>query len=142
MRRLNRGSHEQEIPHLIPYLGTPTIKEEKMREYHVRKDHTINYKSNYYSVPTGTYQGIGTIVFVEVVEKILNIYDKESGKTITSHTLCVERGKHIVNNAHKQDRSIGIDKLEEKILSYQGMISPDHSLIANITIRLNTIGIT
>ena len=123
---------KQEIPHLIPYLGTPTVKEEKLHKYHVKKDHTINYKSNHYSVPTGTYQGIGTTVFVEVIESVLNIYDKESGKTIASHPLCIERGKHIVNNAHKQDRSIGIDTLEEKILSYLGKNDLVRSYLDNL----------
>jgi len=123
---------KQEIPHLLPYLGTPTIEEEKMHEYHVKKDNTINFRSNYYSLPTGTYQGVGTTVFIEIVDNVINIYNKESGKTITSHTLCIERGKHIVNKSHKQDRSIGIDKLEDKILGYLGKNDLLRSYLENL----------
>jgi hypothetical protein len=35
-----------------------------MKEYLVRKDNTINLHSHFYNVPTGTYNGDGTFVWV------------------------------------------------------------------------------
>lgn len=50
-----REVFQTEKEYLKPYTGVPTLPEVKMKDYYVRKDNTVNYKSNYYTLPTGTY---------------------------------------------------------------------------------------
>lgn len=57
---------ELERPHLLPYTDTPVLESEVMLCYKVLKDNTINYRSNFYSVPLGTYQGRETEVYISI----------------------------------------------------------------------------
>ena len=43
---------KEEQHYLKPYMGTPTPAKVEMKAYYVRKDNTINYKGNYYTLPT------------------------------------------------------------------------------------------
>ena len=48
---------EIERKYLLPYYGEPVPPKDEPKEYHVRKDNTVRYRTNYYSVPlapTGT----------------------------------------------------------------------------------------
>jgi len=65
----------------------------------VRKDNTILYESNRYTVPLGTY-GPGKEVGVRVTEdKRLIIYEVDSGSILAEHALCLHgKGKLIRNN--------------------------------------------
>ncbi len=76
----------------------------------VRKDNTIWYESNRYSVPLGTYDGSGKEVAVRVTEdNRLIIYEEDSGQILAEHALCLHRkGELIRNNNHGRDRSKGI----------------------------------
>lgn len=49
----------------MPYKGVPTVPCETLLPHHVRKDNVITYRGNYYSVPTGTYHGHQTLVYIE-----------------------------------------------------------------------------
>ena len=68
IHRIPSVEFELERPHLMPYRGVPTIPSPKLLPHHVRKDNVITYKGNYYSVPTGTYQGHRTQVYLEEKE--------------------------------------------------------------------------
>ena len=87
-----RKVFETEKEYLKPYTGVSTLPEVEMKDYYVRKDNTINYKSNYYTLPTGTYHGRGTVVYLEQQEDRLHLYDKETGKTLAIHILCPDKG--------------------------------------------------
>lgn len=117
---------------LLPYLGTPTVPEVEMKEFHVRKDNTVNFKSNFYTVPTGTHKGARTSVYISVSDGNLNIFDKETGKTIATHRLSNERGKLISNTSHKRDRSVGLDELEKQIKNYLGNDDFTQSYLDNL----------
>ena len=60
----------------------------------VRKDNTIWYLSNRYSVPLGTYRP-GKELEVKENEGILQIWDPETGELLVSHELSLEKGKLI-----------------------------------------------
>ena len=84
---------KREKEYLKPYTGTLTLPTVEMKSYYVRKDNTISYKGNFYTLPTGTYQGRGTLVYLELKDDKLHLFDKETGKTLAVHTQCTGRGK-------------------------------------------------
>lgn len=75
----------------------------------VRKDNTILYLSNRYSVPIGTYKGRETEVILRIEEPSLVILEKETAKEIARHQISQEKGKLIKNTNHARNRSEGID---------------------------------
>ena len=106
---------------LQPYHGIPTEPRQKMKEYYVRKDNTICYHSNFYTLPCGTCKGQSTTVWVqESEEERLEIFDKETGKQITSHPLCKEKGKTVSNMAHHRVRNVPREDMEKRIVDYAG----------------------
>lgn len=74
----------------------------------VRKDNTIIYLSNRYSVPLGTY-GKRKKVYIEINDdNHLIIREEKKGKVIADHKINPEKGKLIQKSQHKRDRSKGI----------------------------------
>ncbi|PQG59966.1 IS21 family transposase, partial [Enterococcus faecium] len=60
----------------------------------VLKDNTIQYKSNYYSVPLGTYQPQKKIkVRVVVNDTSLSVFELKSDQQIATHLLAKGKGK-------------------------------------------------
>ncbi len=109
---------EQERPYLMSYTGTPTLVNEVTKEYKVRKDNTINYRSNFYSLPRDTYKGTDTSVQVVISGDKIIIYSLETGKTITTHTVSNERGKTVSHAEHRKRDTSTIDSLKSEILAY------------------------
>ena len=79
----------------------------------VRKDNTIVYCSNRYSVPIGTYT-TQKEVEIEAVDGILKIYTVFH-EPICEHRISPERGKLIKNKNHDRDTSSPIDALQETL---------------------------
>lgn len=73
----------------------------------MRKDNTIWYEGNRYTVPLGTYDGTDKIVAVRVSEENrLIIYEEATGRILAEHPLCVsKKGELVRNNHHGRDRS-------------------------------------
>ncbi len=98
-----------EKPHLKTY--TPLIIENKEnRMYHVRKTNTIAYKSNFYTLPMGTYQGPGTQVKIKQIDNCIEIFNLKD-ELLCAHTLSLLTGQTIANSSHKRDTSKSIDEL-------------------------------
>ncbi len=89
----------------------------------VRKDNTILYLSNRYSVPIGTYHP-GRQVEIFEKEKRLQIVDPETGEILAVHELSAGKGKLIKNNNHRRDHSKRVDELQAQALRVLGE-SPD-----------------
>jgi transposase len=102
---------------LVPYTGTPFLPEEKMETRIVRRDNTIMYEGNFYSVPSGTYIDATTEVFIENKDGMVNIYSKDTGKTIASHPLCHSKGKSVINGNHKRPYSLGLDDYKSQVIA-------------------------
>lgn len=83
----------------------------------VRKDNTILYKANRYSVPLGTYSSFSKEVQLHIQEKVLSIVDQETKEIIGLHEISDEKGKLIQDRKHKRDRSKGIKAYTENIAS-------------------------
>jgi hypothetical protein len=84
-------------------------------QYKVRKDNTISYKSNFYTLPLGTYQNPDTWVLLKEDEDQVRIYDLNN-YLLTVHSLCLSRGMTIRNADHTRDKSQSIEVLKESVL--------------------------
>ncbi|WP_407701946.1 Mu transposase domain-containing protein [Tepidibacillus decaturensis] len=62
----------------------------------VRKDNTIWYEGNRYTVPTGTYKP-GLEVAIEVCDGKLLIYDVIDHNLIAEHSISLEKGRLFFN---------------------------------------------
>lgn len=80
------------------------------KAYTVRKDNTISYKSNLYTLPRGIWTGNGTRVFITEKDDSLHIKDLD-GNMICSHPISKAKGKTIFNNNHKRDKTTRINQL-------------------------------
>lgn len=82
----------------------------KEKQYLVRKDRTINYKGNFYSLPTKTYQGPDTYVFLKEQDSRLFVYNL-TWEHICEHKIPEGTGNKVINNNHKRDHSLSIEQL-------------------------------
>ena len=94
---------------------TPMIMEHNpYLPYNVRKDNTIAYKGNFYTLPQGTYTGKDARIFVRPENEKLCIYTTEK-TAICSHLICKEKGRVIRNTDHKRDKGQKIGQLVEHL---------------------------
>lgn len=84
----------------------------------VRKDNTINFLSNRYSVPLGTYHKTEKVIIESTEDNILKIYEPKSGAIIAKHSVNNGRGNLIQARDHRRDRSKGIDAYIETVTTY------------------------
>ena len=98
-----------EQPFLKPY-ETYAIKIPPVT-YTVRKDNSISWKGNLYSLPLGTYSGRGCLVAVRAEQDELVIYDHQGNQELCRHKIAIGRGIKVINTDHKRDKSIAIDEL-------------------------------
>jgi hypothetical protein len=100
-----------EKEHLLSFSPIAlNISTEKL--YTVRKDNTISYKSNFYSVPQGTWKSKNTKVNLRDENGIIVISDID-GNELCQHKKSYAKGKVIVNNNHKRNTSQKINQLIE-----------------------------
>jgi transposase len=105
-----------EKPHLQPVHEKLNIAFKNSITRTVRKDNTVWFLGNRYSVPLGTYDGTEKVVEVlETPENMLVINNLETGQELARHAISIEKGKLIKNNNHGRDRSKGIGKYIETV---------------------------
>jgi transposase len=102
-----------EQPFLTPYVQY--VQEPvALKTCTVRKDNTISYKSNFYSLPLGTYKGRGTTVTMKLADSYIIFSDLQE-KEICRHLVAAGRGMKIKNNDHARDKSTAINELIEEL---------------------------
>lgn len=74
----------------------------------VRKDNTIIYLSNRYSVPLGTYNKHKEVYIEATRENRLIVREEKGGPVIADHTISHEKGQLIQDRQHTRDRTKGI----------------------------------
>jgi len=79
----------------------------------VRKDNTVLYDSNRYSVPLDTYN-TQKEVRIEPLDGILQI-QTVFGEPICEHRISNGRGLLIQNKSHTRDRSSGLDQMQDAL---------------------------
>lgn len=82
--------------------------------YGVRKDNTVLFRGNRYTVPTGTYQGPDSRVQLKTRNGSLLIHDPE-GKHLATFAQETGKGKLVINNNHRRDKTSGIDAMEKEL---------------------------
>lgn len=105
-----------EKEHLLPVKplqGLTSLQD--LPKYKVRKDNTVSYKSNFYSLPLGTYANQDTWVILKAEEETIWIYDSQNN-LLAEHPLCCQRGMTIWNTDHRRDKSQSILNLKENIM--------------------------
>jgi hypothetical protein len=96
-----------EKPHLHTWI--PISAQPSYLLYVVRKDHTVSFRGNFYSVPQGTYKK-GAQVRLALKGLELHIHD-DRGAFLCKHLMPEGRGHSLINNNHKRDRTQKIDQL-------------------------------
>lgn len=106
-----------EKEYLKPYIPLTLKNNPEMKQYTVRKNNVIAYKSNFYTLPQGTYQGPDTFVLVNTEQEKLCIYDLDQN-LICSHQISHQQGKTIRNTHHKRDTSKSLEEMSAKVVDY------------------------
>jgi len=125
-----------EKQHLIPVdkkinntLPTNSI------ERTVRKNNTIYYLANEYSLPPGTYdeKNPSRKLIIKVInDACLHMIDTDTGELITDHVLHHGRGQLIKKTTHTRDRNVGIPEMKESIHHLMGNTPKAHRFIEAI----------
>jgi hypothetical protein len=102
-----------EKPFLIPYVQYTHVPV-ALKTCTVRKDNTISYKSNFYSLPLGTYKGRGSTVTMILAEGYI-IFSNLNENEIYRHLVAAGQGRKIKNNDHTRDKSTAINELIEEL---------------------------
>ena len=125
-KKVPKECWEEEKKHLLPIKNKNRTSNQK-RSYNVRKDNTIVYKSNYYSLPAGTYKKQGTKVFLEVKEGKIYLYSSEN-KLIAVHRVSIGKGEYIRNTSHQREKTDTLEQMQTKVLNILGQteISRDY----------------
>lgn len=97
----------------------------------VRKDNTVLYKGNRYSVPLGTYRPDKELKVIEQ-EGMVVLQETNNEQIIAEHPLCKERGRLIQNNNHLRDRSAKIKELYGNTLELLGNTQQAATFLTNI----------
>lgn len=116
IRRIPAEVFAIEKDHMRPYAGTPTLSDQTMEQRAVRQDNTIMYEGCFYSVPSGTYRGRDSFVYVEQKDGVVNIYAPETGKTIATHPYSREKGAFIRNFNHQRHPAVSIEDYKKLVL--------------------------
>ncbi|PHJ39783.1 hypothetical protein P378_01380 [Desulforamulus profundi] len=107
-----------EKQHLKPVPFTNSIPKDILTRS-VRKDNTILYKSNRYSVPLGTYKP-GLELELKVQDDSIILYHLNSNQVVAKHKISLKRRSLEQNNNHRRDNSQKINELYEKTLEVLG----------------------
>lgn len=102
---------EIEKSHLLVF--TPPPREVSLRSYKVRKDHTFCYKSNFYSLPEGTYQGPESYVLLNIMARELQVYTPE-GDLFCTHEISHKKGQTIRKTDHRREKSKTLEVLQQQ----------------------------
>jgi IS30 family transposase len=105
-----------EKPYLTPFSPL-TIEYEASKLHHVRKTNVIAYKSNFYTLPEGTYRGTGTQVVVMEKEDTIRVYTLGQ-ELLSTHILSKLKGKTITNTDHRRDKSHSVEQMLKETISY------------------------
>jgi hypothetical protein len=106
-----------ERPFLTPHR-TWVVKSVSLSTYAVRKDNTISFKGNFFSLPLGTYKGKQTQVAIQLLGEELVISCPEDNSEICRHVLPAGRGIKVLNTDHKRDKA---DSVREMIGTVAGL---------------------
>lgn len=103
----------EERTYLQPYKSY-NIVVTQAKQYLVRRDNTISYRGNYYSLPSGSYTGTDVWVLVKEQQEELTISDIQ-GDFIARHTIALGKGGSVLNSDHRRNKSGSLEQLEHEV---------------------------
>jgi len=115
IKRLPKQEWLIERNHLLQYSDTPEKPLLQLPEYKVRKDNTIAYRGNFYSLPIGTYKGSESTVLLNDNNESLFIYTT-TNELLAKHKIPIEKGIYVRNTDHGRNKSKTLRKTHETIL--------------------------
>ncbi len=130
-RRIPAEEWGIEKQHLLPYAGVPEKPFLQLPVHPVRKDNTVLYHSNFYSVPLSTYQGPGTEILLDEKDGELYFYTQDN-QLLTTHELSLDTGRLIKNNDHKREKSKTLQKTYELVLHALNKIPEAEQYLADL----------
>jgi len=116
---------------LNPFIAIPLQPPSIL--YTARKDNTISWKGNFYTLPSGTYKGRGTQVKVLKDNAFIVISDR-ADKHLCTQTISAGKGNLVRNTDHKREKSAGITQMITDISSM--FSSPEQAISYMESIRL------
>jgi transposase len=115
-KKIPQDEYFIEKEYLNPYVHL-SIETKENKMYHVKKTNIIAYKSNFYSVPSGSYKSDGTQVIVKEKDNIIEIYTLKD-ELLCTHKLSYLKGQTITNTNHRRDTSKSIDEMINQAVTY------------------------
>jgi hypothetical protein len=97
--------------HLNTFVPMKTAMDSS-KLYTVRKDNSISYKSNMYTVPEGTWSAPESLVSVTAEDGML-IIKSQDGQELSRHIISAKKGQTIRNTDHKRDKTLKITAMME-----------------------------
>lgn len=123
-KRVPAEVFQTEREHLRPLPNAPENMDTRITRI-VRKDNTIVYDSNRYSVPLGTYNNQPEVL-IQVEDGILHVMTVFN-EPICEHAICTRRGMLIQNTSHVRDRESGLNTMQSELTELLGH-QADHLL--------------
>lgn len=120
----------EEQKHLRPIPSIINIAEDIVTRQ-VRKDNTIWYRSNRYTLPLGSYHPQKEVVIKEEGSTLV-ISNLETGQELARHQISLDKGKLIKNNNHKRDHLARIAELYKNTRQVLGKGEEASILLDNI----------
>ena len=110
----------KEKNYLLPVHNKPYLAETpELIRYKVRKDHTISYKGNYYSLPQGTYEGQHSTVLLNPRNNKLDLYDLNEN-LLATHNVSRLKGRYIYISDHRRDKSQTLNQRKQEAINRLG----------------------
>ncbi len=107
---------ELERTYLIPvFFESPDISDKESLTFRVRKDNTVLYDGNRYTLPFGTYKNHKEVSY-RINEDKIAFYDVYGDTQFAEHVICLEKGKLVRNNNHFRDKTEKVEKLLNELL--------------------------
>ncbi len=82
----------------------------------VRKDNTVHFRSNRYSLPLGTYTKLAHVRLYSA-DNSLKICDPSTGEVIADHPISLEKGRLIKNRNHSRERSTSLEVMKQELIT-------------------------
>jgi transposase len=114
---------EQKYLTPVVYEKNKSINNTLLRN--IRKDNTVLYEGNRYTVPTGTF-GSFNQAQLEIQNDELLIYGGFCDVLLAKHKICFEKGKLIQNNNHLRNKEHKIAELKKELLAK--FTNPDEAM--------------
>ncbi|MFD2046391.1 IS21 family transposase [Ornithinibacillus salinisoli] len=97
----------------------------------IRKDNTIRYLSNRYSLPLGSFHKYKEVYLTVVNDEKLIICSPD-GEILAKHQISIEKGKLIQDRKHQRDRTKGIDAFINSVATYFDNQELAHEFISRL----------